>query len=133
MPGNVGNSVVSTVMPLSLSRTFVHAREYALIENEYRNGESQREKLAETSRKSWQIGKLSTPTLAVELRNFYDARGGPTEPFYFYDPWDTSPKFTYDPTGVATTGRYTVRFEGEWSQASGIVRTECGIRVVETA
>ena len=47
------------------------------------------------------------------LRTFYDARNGAHEPFYFYDPYETNPKFSYDPTGAAVTGRYTVRFNTE--------------------
>ena len=58
---------------------------------------------------------------------------GPQEPFYFYDPWDTSPKFSHDPTGVATAGRYTVRFEGYWEQMVGMARGDAGISLVELA
>ena len=40
MPGSVQNAAPSAVMPQSLSRAFVHSREYPVIDNEYRNGES---------------------------------------------------------------------------------------------
>ncbi len=73
-------------MPTNFSRAFVHAREYALFENEYRNGESQRGLLISTSRKRWRLGKRLTPALLQQLRNFYDAREGSQEPLYFYDP-----------------------------------------------
>src|SRR5260370_42484778 len=42
MPGNVQNAAPATVFPLSLCKWFVHERAYPLIENEYKNGESQR-------------------------------------------------------------------------------------------
>jgi hypothetical protein len=121
------------VLPQSLSRAFVHSREHPVQVNEYRNGESQRGRLAETSRKHWRLGKRLTPTELVMLRDFYDTRKGPQEPFYFYDPWETSPKFTSNPTGTATQGRYTVRFEGMWQQSAGFPRIDVEIEIVEVA
>jgi hypothetical protein len=50
MPDSVQNAAPA-VLPQSLSRAFVHTREYPVIDNEYRNGESQRSVLAMTSRK----------------------------------------------------------------------------------
>lgn len=93
-------------LPQSLCRAFSHARAYPIIENEYRNGESQTSVLAATSRKNWSLRKRVAPTQLQALRNFYDARNGTHEPFHIYDPYDASPRFSYDPTGVATTGRY---------------------------
>ncbi|MGQ9677622.1 MAG: hypothetical protein ACUVX1_18330 [Chloroflexota bacterium] len=103
------------------------------MDNEYRNGESQRAVLATNSRKRWRLAKRLTATQVQALRDFYDARKGPQEPFYFYEPWDTNPKFSYDPTGQATQGRYTVRFEGPWEQAAGMGRIEVSLELVELA
>jgi hypothetical protein len=75
------------------------------------------------------MAKRLTPTALVALRNFFDARNGSTEPFYFYDPYDTNPKFSYDPTGVATVGRYIVRFNGDWQQSCGPGRSDVQIEV----
>lgn len=133
MPGSVQNAVPSTVLPNSLCRAFARSQTYPVVENEYRNGESQRAALASTSRKRWRLAKRLTPALLLEFRDFYDARRGPTEAFYFYDPYDTSPKFLHDPTGVVTTGRYTVRFDCEWSQAVGPGRSEVNIELLELA
>ena len=133
MPGSVQNAAPATVMPQLLCRAFSQAREYIVLENEYRNGESQRNRLVETSRKRWHTARRLTPTLLEAFRDFYDARKGPQEPFYFYDPWETNPKFTHDPTGAATIGRYTVRFEGFWEQAVGLGRAEFPITLVELA
>ena len=133
MPGSVQNAVPVAVLPHSLSRAFGHVREYTVIENEYRNGESQRSRLVETSRKRWRTVRRLAPALLAAFRNFYDNRSGPLEPFYFYDPWDTSPRFSYDPTGVATAGRYTVRFEGAWEQSVGLRRTDLEISLIELA
>ncbi len=133
MPGNVQNAVPATVLPQSLCKSFVHERDYPLIENEYKNGESQRSVLATNSRRRWRLGKRLTPAPLQALRNFFDARNGSTEPFYFYDGYDTNPKFSYDPTGVVTVGRYTVRFNGDWQQSSGLGRSDVQIELLELA
>lgn len=133
MPGSVQNAIPLEVLPNSLCRSFGHSREYPLFENEYRNGESQRSLLAATSRKTWQLAKRLTPAQLANLRTFYDARNGPQEAFYFYDPWETSPKFSYDPTGTATQGRYTVRFGGYWEQMIGMARADAEITLLEVA
>lgn len=133
MPGSVQNAAPATVLPQSLCRAFVHERAYPLIENEYRNGESQRFVLGTNSRKRWQLGKRLTPSALQTLRTFYEARDGPVEPFYFYDPYETNPKFSYDPTGHVTTGRYTVRFNSDWQQSCGPGRSDVQIELVEIA
>jgi phage-related protein len=133
MPGSVANAAPSAVLPWSLCRAFVHQREYPLVENEYRNGESQRSVQASNSRKRWRLTKRLAPAQLEALRDFYEARRGSQEPFYFYDPWETNPKFSYDPTGQATQGRYTVRFEGAWEQSAGIGLIEVALELVELA
>jgi phage-related protein len=120
-------------MPWSLSTAFVRSQEYPVLENEYRNGESQRSVRASSSRKRWRLSKRLTPAQLQALRDFYEARKGPQEPFYFYDPWETVPKFSYDPAGQATQGRYTVRFDGGWEQSAGIGLIEVSIELVELA
>ena len=131
MPGSVANAAPSEVLPHSLCRAFARSQEYAALDNEYRNGESQRSALATTSRKRWRLAKRLAPGALEDLRDFYDARHGPQEPFYFYDPYETSPKFTPDPTGLA--GRYTVRFNGDWQQSCGPGRSDVQIELVEVA
>ena len=74
MPGSVANAGPATVLPRSLSRAFVHSREYPVQINEYRNGETQRGRVADTSRKRWRLGKRLTPAALQTLREFYDAR-----------------------------------------------------------
>jgi len=133
MPGSVQNAAPLTVLPDSLSQAFTHEREYPVLDNEYRNGESQRSVQAANSRKRWKLAKRLTPTQLAALRDFYDARKGPTEPFYFYDPWETIPKFSYDPTGQATQGRYTVRFAGPWKQSASLSRTDLSLELIELA
>jgi len=133
MPGSVQNAAPLTVLPASLSRAFVHEREYPVVDNEYSNGESQRSVQATNSRKRWRLGKRLTPSQLVTLRDFYEARKGPTEPFYFYDPYETSPKFSQDPTGQVVAGRYTVRFVGAWEQSASLSRIDLSLELIELA
>lgn len=133
MPGSVQNAAPLTVMPANLSRAFVHEREYPVLDNEYRQGESQRYVQASSSRKRWRLAKRLAPTALAALRDFYDARRGSTEPFYFYDPYETTPKFTHDPTGQATAGRYTVRFANPWSESITLGRADLAIELIELA
>ncbi|MCZ2076035.1 MAG: hypothetical protein LC130_13680 [Bryobacterales bacterium] len=133
MPGSVQNATPLTVLPASLSRAFVHEQEYPVVDNEYRNGESQRSVQATNSRKRWRLAKRLTAVQLAALRDFYDGRKGPTEPFYFYDPYETNPKFSHDPTGQASAGRYTVRFAGEWTQSVSLGRAEVRIELIELA
>ena len=93
MHGSVLNAGPATGLPQSLCRTFVHERVYPLIENEYKNGESQRSVLTTNSRRRWRLAKRLTPSVLQTLRDFFDARNGSTEPCYFYDPYDTNQKF----------------------------------------
>ena len=104
-----------------------------MLENEYRNGESHRSVEATNSRKAWRLAKRLTPAQLAELREFYDARHGASEAFYFYDPYETSPRFSYDPTGQAVPGRHTVRFGGSWIQSVGLGRADVTIELVEVA
>ncbi len=88
---------------------------------------------ATNSRKRWRLAKRLAPATLQTLRDFYDARKGPTEPFYFYDPYESSPKFSHDPTGQTVAGRYTVRFAGEWSQTVSLGRADVSIELIEVA
>ena len=133
MPGNVQNAAPATVLPHSLCRAFEHSREYPVIDNEYRNGESQRSVQATNSRKRWRLSKRLPPAQLQTLRDFYDARNGAHEPFYFYDPYETNPKFSWDASGQAAAGRHVVRFASDWSQSVGLGRSDVQIELVELA
>jgi hypothetical protein len=127
MPGSVANATPTTVMPDSLSTAFSEQRAFPIRLNEYRGGEAQRVVLAATSRRTFSQTKRLAPTYLLTLRTFRDTvRHGA---FYFYH----SKEGVYDATGVLTAGRYTVRFEGNWSQTSYIPRTETQVTLVELA
>jgi phage-related protein len=133
MPASVQNAAPSTVMPASLSCAFSHSREYPVAVNEFTDGGAQRGLLANTSRKRWRLAKRLAPAKMAELGAFCGARKGAHQAFYFCDPYQTNPRFSYDPTGTAVQGRYTVRFEGGWSQAMSLGRGDVEIQLVEPA
>lgn len=133
MPGLVQNATPLAVMPASLSRAFAHERGYPMIESEYRNGESQRSVQAANSRKRWRMTKRLALASSQALRSFYDARRGPVEPFFFYDPFETNPRFSHDPSGAAVQGRHTVRFSGDWSHAASLGRADVALELIEVS
>lgn len=134
MPGSVASATSALVLPLSLSRTFSHSRAYTVRINDYLNGESQRRAVTTTSRKSWRQDKRLTPAEYDTLLAFYQSTRGPVLPFYFYDGTETSPLWSWDATGVATTGRYLVRFSNEaWQAEFTIPRHGVSIELIEVA
>jgi hypothetical protein len=127
MPGSVANATPTTVLPNSLSTVFSEQRAVVQRVNEYRGGEAQRMVLVATSRRTFVQTKRLDPTNLLLLRTFRDTvKHGA---FYFYH----CKEGVFDATGVLTAGRYTVRFDGSWSQTSYIPRTEAQITLVETA
>jgi len=117
MPGNVQFASPSTVLPKIFARQFTRILERPVLISEYRNGEVQTGAQSAGNRGRWVWTGRWTNALRQAFRAFYVARGGPTEPFVMYDPWETDPLFSYDPNGEATVGRHTVRFEGSWQDA----------------
>lgn len=128
-------------MPLSLSTSFVAVREFDVLVNAYTDGSSQRRVLISNGgdrdnildRRRWRLSKRLAPESILALRNFYDARKGGSEAFYFYDPFEGVGFGNYDESGLSTDGRFVVHFVGEWQQTSHIRRSDFAIELVELA
>lgn len=134
MPGSVVAVSATEVLPHSLCSAFRCERGWETWENEFPNGESIRRSRAASSRKSWRLAKKLTAAQLEELRDFFEARQGSLEPFYFYDGTDTATAWAYDETGVATVGRYTVRFaDSKWGQDVTIPRSGADITLIEVS
>jgi hypothetical protein len=133
MPGSVTNASATTVLPESLCSAFARAQEYAIRANDYPDGSNQRSLLVATSRKSWKLAKKLTATELSTLRAFYQSRNGPHQAFYFYDPFETDPLFSYDESGQDLDGRHIVRFDGDWEQNNNLGRKEVTVSLVELA
>lgn len=123
MPGSVAAAAASTVWPALRYSRFARTAEWIVDENTYANGERQAATYLTLPRRRWDlVAKLTAAELAT-VRSFIEARRN-VEPFVFYDPWETSPLFSHDPTGAATAGRYKVRMEPSWSYTMMLGRFE---------
>jgi len=117
-------------MPYALCSAFSESREYAQLQMQYHDGAIQRSQLAQTSRHTFWLSQRLTAALAIALKGFWDNQQGGAVPFVFYNLIEGS----YDPTGNSTQGRYTVRFQGGWSQNTGLARTDLPqLQLIEVA
>jgi phage-related protein len=133
MPDSVQAVAPATVMPYSLAVAFQQSRSYATDQNRYPDGSLQTRAIANASRKSWTMSRRATASQLAALRAFYIARQGPAQAFWFYDVYETSPQFSYDATGMATVGRYAVRFDGRFEQHLDWGRNPVQIALVEVS
>jgi len=138
MPGSVQNAVPMGVMPASLCTAFVESREYTALVNQYHDGTVERSLLAQTSRRTFKLSKRLDATALAALKAFWDAQDGGLAAFVFYNPVDVTPGnaigSNYDPEGNSTVGRVTVVFRGNWSQSTGLARTDVpNIELIEVA
>ena len=133
MPGSVANCRADHGAAQSLSRAFVHTREYPVIDNEYRNGESQRSVAGGDQPQEVEPDEAADALALADAPGVLRCAERHHEPFYFYDPYETNPKFSYDPTGAAVTGRYIVRFNSDWSQSVTLAGRTCRSNLIELA
>jgi hypothetical protein len=130
MPGNVQNSIPSGVMPYALCTAFTESREYAQLQAQYHDGTTERSQLVSSSRRMFRLSERLTATKAAALKAFWDGQQGGVVPFVFYNLIEG----TYDPTGNSTQGRYTVVFRCNWSQTTGLARTDVqNLELIEVA
>jgi hypothetical protein len=129
MPGNILAAVPNGVMPFTLCTAFTESREYAQLQNQYRDGTIQRAQLAQTSRRTFRLSKRLSASVLSALYDFWGSQNGGLTPFAFYDPFDVASGQqigeNYDPSGNNTQGRLTVVFRNPvWNQSTGLARTD---------
>lgn len=130
MPGTILNAVPAGVIPYSLCTAFSESREYAQLQAQYHDGTTERSQLAQTSRRTFKLAQRLTAARVAALKTFWDGQQGGVVPFLFYNLAEGG----YDPTGNSTQGRYTVVFRGNWSQTTGMLRTDVPqIELIEVA
>ena len=129
MPGNVQLATVTSVLPFSLSTAFTRQSKWEFVANFFSDGRNLRRSLVSSPRNTWVLSKRLTPALMGQLRTFWNQQQGGTVPFFYYDPYESN--FTYDPTGSLTTGRYSVRFQGELKVTGSIPRVTVPLQLVE--
>jgi hypothetical protein len=114
MPGNLIPASPTTVMPARLARSFHEELRLECDINTYPDGASDRQALALNNRRYFTVQVMLPPAEWHDLRQFlFDHQG---LPFYFYNLRETVPPFSWDPTGGDPIGRYTVVFDGVWSE-----------------
>ena len=146
MPNSVEIAAPTAVMPLSLSTAFAASRDWTVDTNQYANGDYQSfipqvydpnantTQAFQSSRRAWQITKRLTATQWSALLAFWLQVGGCRTEFWFYDPYETVPPFSYDPSGAATSGRYAVRFNGSLTASQSTGRAvQVNISLLEVA
>ena len=138
MPGNILAAVPNGVMPFALCTAFTESREYAQLQNQYRDGTIQRAQLAQTSRRTFRPNMRLNATKLATLYTFLTSQNFGMTPFLFYNPFDVLAGqqigSNYDATGNNTQGRVTVVARGNWSQLSDLCRTNVqGLQLIEVA
>lgn len=84
-------------------------------------GERQSRVLVATSRNGYEwVLRLAGSDLVTARTFLFNLRF--LEAFYIYVGTETNPKWSHDPTGVATTGRHTVAARPGWQQEMGMGR-----------
>lgn len=122
MPNNITTPAPTVVMPVNLSRAFHEELHLEADLNMYPDGSSDRNPLALNNRRYFTMQQTLLPDAFQTLQTFYTTNLG--QAFYFYNPRETVPPFTADPTGQNTVGRYTVTFDGSWSVTYGNERMQ---------
>jgi hypothetical protein len=122
MPNNITTPTPTVVMPANLSRAFHEELHLEADLNMYPDGSSDRNALALNNRRYFTMQQTLLPKDYYPLQQFFYNNLG--RAFYFYNPRETVPPFTADPTGANTVGRYTVTFDGSWSVTYGNERMQ---------
>jgi hypothetical protein len=140
MPSNIIPATPTDVFPQLPASAFTEElRIEANVNNNYPDGSSDRAPLVQNPRRFF---KITAPVITTgnppkfppqwdTLRKFYFAHIG--VPFYFYFGRETVPPYSQDPTGQNTVGRYTVVFDGGYSDgiAMGRSTVSFGLREVQ--
>ena len=139
MPGNLQPATATEVMPFGLCAAFTEElRHEAFVNATYPDGSSDRAVLGKntdgtgpTPRHWFRFTRKVKAADYDTLWNFYKAHLH--KPFWFYNLRETSPPFTWDATGAATQGRYTVVFDGNWTDQLGLPRSTVTLGLREVA
>lgn len=129
MPDNIVGANPVDVFPQIFASSFTEEIRLEEITNTYQDGSSERQALAINPRHYFHITEPVTLAAWQGLWAFYKAHKA--VPFYMYNPRETVPPFTYDPTGQDEVGRYTVVFDSSWSETTSMGRSHVGLSLRE--
>jgi len=127
MPGNVAPAAPVDTFPTFLYNTFTVELRIEATVNAYPDGSTDRAALAINPRHFFKLAFALTPMQWFTLRNFYAAHQG--TPFYFYNLLESLP----GPPPGDPVGRYTVVFDGPWSEELRVGRSGVSLALREVA
>lgn len=130
MPDNIITSTPVDVLPQVFCAALHEEHRLECFVNAYQDGRSDRAALALNSRRFFRMTRVLTSAQYSALYIFYSNHL--VAPFYFYNPFETVPKFTWDASGAAPDGRYICTFDGSWSEEVRLGRSHVsfGLREV---
>lgn len=131
MPDNVFAASPSAVMPKHLCRSFQEELRAEALLNNYCDGSSDRVALVINPRRYFRMVHGLNGSDWANLKQFFYAQQG--RAFYYYNLRETVPPFSYDATGSNPIGRYTVVFDGQWSDTYNVARTDIALQLREVA
>jgi len=131
MPQNLNAANPQGVMPKQLCRSFQEDLRLEALLNQYADGSSDRAALAANPRRYFRLVQGMNGTDREAMRQFFIQHQG--KAFYFYNLRETVPPFSYDPSGLNPIGRYTVVFDGQWSDTYNLARTDVALQLREVA
>jgi len=129
MPGNLNPANPIDVIPAGFYTALSEELRIESFVNQYADGSSDRVNLAQNPRHFFRITRRMTSAQYSALWTFFSNHL--ISPFFFYLPRETQPPFTPDPTGAATSGRYTVVWDGNWSDQVQLGRSEVSLGLRE--
>ena len=119
------------VMPYGLSSVFQEELRLECLTNTYPDGSSDRLALALNVRHFFRFTRKVTSSQYSQLWAFYQQHL--ISAFYFYSLRETTPPWTWDPSGNQPIGRYIVVFDGSWSDTTMMGRSEASLGLREVA
>ena len=126
MPGTLAYAAPTAVLPSNLCTSFVEPRAWPNVANDYADGNFQVRTDGANPRHSWNLSQRIPYATWAALKAFYNSVH--LGPFYFYP----NPA-NYDATGASTTGRYTVRFDGQFPSTYNMPRWDVSFSLLEIA
>jgi hypothetical protein len=126
MPGTLLYAAPATVLPQALWAAFAPTDTWPTVLNTYADGNYQARSDGSQARRAWRLTRRLTFAQWILLEAFWVARRGGYDSFWFY------PLFAdYDATGASTVGRYTVRFDGQFSTTFQLGRSNAQLALIE--
>jgi hypothetical protein len=129
MPNNLNPANPQGVMPKQLCKSFQEELRLEALLNQYPDGSSDRNALALNVRHYFRMTQGLNGADWAAMRQFYIQQQG--RAFYFYNLRETVPPYSWDPSGQNPIGRYTVVFDGQWSDIFNLARTDVALQLRE--